>query len=221
MPTIEIPKEELPKLKTLTELSEGNFDSFVSSLRLVKPALTIARFSNELANISHVFGREELITILRTIFALYWLKERTGLRPDALADEIVTASKRADPEQFPEERESSLRNRLSVLLALDNSLGVTAKAMDAMTEHERIFRDARILSDLRPIFTGEGTTTPAAVIIHNLQISFHINGQHQEIYVALDTNDLGKLREVVDRAERKTNALEGVISKSNMTYLKA
>ena len=90
-----------------------------------------------------------------------------------------------------------------------------------MTENDRIFCGARILSDIRPVFTDSLESASAAVIIHNLQIGFHDSGTgvHKEFYVALDNQDIQKLKEIILRAEKKTQALKAILNKSSVPYL--
>jgi hypothetical protein len=54
-----------------------------------------------------------------------------------------------------------------------------------------------------------------------LQIGFHEGGtkEHKEFYVALDTDDIQALKEVINRAERKTIALQTIIKSSKLPYL--
>jgi hypothetical protein len=59
-----------------------------------------------------------------------------------------------------------------VALALDDTVGTAAKAGPVLTEHERIFEDARILTDVRPIFHPDLSEKPnAAVIVHMLRLT--------------------------------------------------
>ena len=120
---------------------------------------------------------------------------------------------------LPANRRDVLQNRLTTLLGFDDSLGVTAKAVDVMTEKSRVFCGARILSDIRPVFATGSDSATSAVIIHNLQIGYHSSGDHQEFYVALDTEDIKTLKGLIVRAEKKTLALKGMLSKAGMNYL--
>ena len=90
-----------------------------------------------------------------------------------------------------------------------------------MTEHAHVFCNARILSDIRPVFAESADSASAAVVIHNLQIGFHEGGTgpHKEFYVALDTGDLRKLKELIVRAEKKDIALQTMLKSSNVPYL--
>jgi hypothetical protein len=90
-----------------------------------------------------------------------------------------------------------------------------------LTEEERIFYSARILTDIRPIFNEAGNLIEAAVIVHNLKIHFGENGDETDFYVALDTSDIQALREVLDRADEKAKQLQSLLQRSQISYLDA
>ncbi len=57
------------------------------------------------------------------------------------------------------------------------------------------------------------------MIIHMLQIGFHTGGEHREYYFALDADDIRKLKGVIERAEKKTTALQAILKKAEVNYL--
>src|ERR1035438_229170 len=151
------------------------------------------------------------------------MKDRRGIDSQEFADEIsksvlASASKDFD---FSPEKGRILNSRLQKLLSFDKTLAVTSKAYDVLTEHAHTFCRARIISDIRPVFTNTVESANGAVIIHNLQIGFHEggDGEHKEFYVALDTDDIQALKEVVIRAEKKTIALRSILKSSSVPYL--
>jgi hypothetical protein len=216
---INIPSEALPDLQTIAELDDQTFNSLVSAIGETQPTLTHGQFIKRLASKSAGFQTKDIAVVLKTAFVLYSLKGKRKISASDMAGGIVNSSLVSQSPTFPQSEKEKLRNRLAQLLTLDKSLGVTAKAFDVMTEHERIFCGARILSDIRPVFADNPESASAAMIIHNLQIGFHQDGKHQEFYVALDTDDIQKLKEVVERAEKKTIALKSLINKSEVPYL--
>ena len=151
------------------------------------------------------------------------MKEKTGSSAHELAQNVAGSYSgiRSKDNHFSPTQAKLLSDRIKSLLSFDKTMAVTAKAFDVMTEHARTFCRARILSDIRPVFTNLDEFASAAVIIHNLQIGFHEGGtgEHKEFYVALDTNDIQNLKEVIERAEKKTVALEAILNTSKVPYL--
>jgi hypothetical protein len=90
---------------------------------------------------------------------------------------------------------------------------MATKAYDLQTEGERTFCDARILTDLRPVFGKDIASGPAGmVIIHRLKLGYHNSeGEHRTFYIALDAEDLVTLKKAIDRAELKARSLKSIV----------
>jgi hypothetical protein len=109
----------------------------------------------------------------------------------------------------------SLLNRLAETKAIE----VTAKASQLLRANDRTFRSARIVSDLRPICTGEELSVAGAVIVHQLAIRATHNGRGETTYVTLDSVDLSLLHEAVARALAKDRVLRAFAATSNTPVL--
>ena len=223
MAAIKIPKRDLLILKRLTEYDNGQFGSLVSAFGDTKPTLTRSQFLHDISEKVASNLASEIKDVLRVVFVLYSLKERSGITSKELARDICESAYASKDVQFPPEKKELFLNRLNELLVFDQTIAVTAKAFDVMTEHEHVFCSARILSDIRPVFTSSVESASAGVISHNLQIGYHDggSGEHKEIYVVLDTNDIQTLKEILVRAEKKTVALQSILKNSNIPYLEA
>jgi hypothetical protein len=217
--SLNIPNEALSDLKTIAELDEGGFNSLLSAFRESTPTLRHNQFENLIASKIKSISRGDLQSVLRTAFYLYRQRERLKMSPQQISEAVINSSGVSQSVEFPAEKKDKLKKRIGDLLNLDKTLGVTAKALDVMTEHDKTFCEARILSDIRPVFSEKPEEASAAVIIHNLQIRFHQFGKHQEAYFALDTDDIQALKEIIERAEKKTIALKSMIAKSAVPYL--
>lgn len=219
MPTLNIPESELPQIEWFARLSDENFSKLVSAFRDTDPTLTLREFSEAVSEKIDLLPPDEVEENLKTLFALYWLKERSGYPTDVFAEDLAEAAHRQSAKkEFP----LSVKQFAPRLIDLLNigSIGVTAKALDVLTEHERVFCGARILSDMRPVFLDDGTQATAAMIVHQLQIAFHEGKDHKELYFALDSNDLDELLEVIERARRKEKVFEKIMADAKLTHLK-
>jgi len=223
MAILDIPKRDLPVLKMILELGEPQFNLLISALGSTKPTLTRGQFIENISKKAKSLQPEMVAEILRVAFILYAMKQRTEISSQELAEDISRSCLEAssDKIQFPQEKRKTLSDRIQRLLSFEKTVAVTAKAFDVMTEHKYIFCSARILSDIRPVFTDTPDSASAAVIVHNLQIGFHESGikGHKEFYVALDTDDILLLKGIIERAEKKTEALKSIIKTSKLPYL--
>lgn len=222
MPTISVPKQEIPVLQKLTEISEQQLSDLLAALDSSEPRLTRSAFVKAVAPKVPSIAPEDVNSLVGTVCSLHWTRYSEEISVEGIVDAIVSSLSKADAEApFEPAKLQLLKSRLTVLLNLEDSIGVTAKALDVMTEHANIFCKSRILSDIRPIFSKDGDGATAAVIIHTLNIGYHENRQHKEFYVALDESDLKALREVLDRAEKKALVLRALIGKSGTRCLNA
>jgi hypothetical protein len=121
--------------------------------------------------------------------------------------------------QFPEAQAELLRTRLQRLLS-SASLGLLAKALDLATEYGRLFHEARILTDIRPVFMSDVGSPPAAgVLVHTLKVEYHGAEGDGAWYVALNDRDLAQLGEVVERAMTKASSLRTLLGAGMLPYL--
>jgi hypothetical protein len=82
-------------------------------------------------------------------------------------------------------------------------LRLVASSIDLSYEYANLWRGARILTDIRPIFNEEATAIDGAVVSHTFRLLFEgLDGRH-ELNVAMDESDIKKLAEQCDRALRK------------------
>lgn len=219
MPSIKIPEEAISDLRIIAEIDDALFASLLSVFRETAPTLRRRQFEDAVATkVAHV-SRADLHAVLTTVFFLYSLRERGNFSAETISEAVIASLSEDRTQDFSPEHVTRLQAHLQALLSLDKSLGVTAKALDVLTEHEKTFCKARILSDIRPVFSVNTKEASAAVIVHNLQLGFHKNGEHEDIYIALDTEDVQKLREVLERAEEKAVALKALVTKAELPYL--
>lgn len=98
----------------------------------------------------------------------------------------------------------------------------SAKASDLMTEYDRIFGDARIVTDIRPVFMEDPhELANGAVIVSTLKIQYQDDRGLSSFYVALDTQDLVALKKVVDRALLKIDTVKERLDKAELEYFTA
>ncbi len=128
-------------------------------------------------------------------------------------DDLCEAMNEVDELKLTEERRASFKERMIRLLGIE-SLGTFAKAKDLQAENERTFCDARILTDLRPVFGKSIQDGPKGlVIVHLLKLGYHQDqGEHESFFVALDAEDLNTLKAVIERAEIKAEVIKSKIS---------
>ncbi|MDX6484221.1 MAG: hypothetical protein QOE95_1992, partial [Gaiellaceae bacterium] len=112
-----------------------------------------------------------------------------------------------------------LSRRLNKLLSVE-SMMVGAKSYILLFDHDRNFRSARVLTDIRPVFFDEAEKTPsAAMIIHHLKVTYLEGDMSKDLYIAMDNKDIKRLIAVLARAEMKAKTLEPVFDGLKVRYI--
>lgn len=104
----------------------------------------------------------------------------------------------------------SLAEFLFALTERKSAVGVAADVASLLYDHKNIYRDARVLTDFRPMFDDaqQPTALRAGVVFHTLRLTMiSPGGDDSYLYVALDTPDLLSLRSALDRAIAKERLL--------------
>jgi hypothetical protein len=110
---------------------------------------------------------------------------------------------------------AALKSRLGQLLQT-GSVALAAKASAIQREHPNVLISARILTDLRPVFGDSPESVQAAVVFHNLKVTYMLCNEPREFFVALDDQDLAMLQKTVARAEAKSKALRTFAEKAGL-----
>ena len=87
-------------------------------------------------------------------------KERTA---HDIAGDIKETVEHEEIPGFPMAKVSVLAERIEKLLAVGGQIAVAAKAINVMIEQHRIFCGARILSDIRHVFSTSPESVSAAL----------------------------------------------------------
>jgi len=205
---LELPSTETDKFSAALEKTEAQFNA----VELAKSILPHCDLPPDL-----VFG------IVEVLISVY----RTGEpeKPfETFLDRLVRPAL-AQSNTFSEGKEQEEWQRLRIFLlhalSLEGILGTTAKAGIVLTEHERIFENARVMTDFRPIFHVDVSEKPnAGLIIHMLKITCRDKYSRKfDAYYALDSLDVEKLKAILDRAIEKGKTLQKAMGDAGLRIL--
>jgi hypothetical protein len=219
---LRVPPPQIASIRAFLELSDRQMDAFIGALAQAGPQFNVNDLS---AEISSPLGLPQDLTfgIIRVLASLYLTRDRRQPIEKFVDDDVhaaLMAARAFSPEQS-EVQWQKLRKFLLGALTLERSLGTAAKAGPVLTEHERIFTGAKIMTDFRPIFHLNVSDKPdAAVVIHMLKISTRDHHQnHSDQYFALDSNDLVVMKHIIERAIEKEKTLRRIVKDSGVTVL--
>jgi hypothetical protein len=215
MPSIlRIPAPFQPGLEALASLSNETAQALIEALRDETRLLTTDRMAEQVRETVPDLS-EAADDILEALISLTTLLPEEGEGADELARDVAH-SRDLD---LDDEARDRLIDRLPPMLGIE-SLALAARASDIVTEYDRVFHDARVLTDLRPVFGADPAEGPkAGTLIATLKIDYHPpqGGIESEFY-ALEHADLLRLRDAVDRALAKHTSMRKLMETINLPY---
>jgi hypothetical protein len=214
-----IPDRHRNAIKSLVQLTEDQAQALEKALQSAAPRLSIGRLATDIESKAGL-PQAQLEPILAALISLAVAAEQ---REEPFEEVAEAVANRAVEEKLDLEPAAvaSFKKRLSSLLAIETSIGVTARAFGLVLEHERTAVATRILTDIRPIFMGDGIKPVAAMVVHTLKIESHKEEGHVSHFFALDIDDLVELKKAVDRAIRKEENLKASIAKGDLSFIDA
>jgi len=216
-----IPEMAEAALAEFAKLQKEQVSKLIEAIRASKPALGIDNFAVNVASKSdlelQVVGR-----ILSMFAGMYLSRIEAGKNLDEFVSDLSGALKqRASKDSTPVDW-TAFADSVQAILACEDSLGVTAKALDLLTDHEHGLHSSRIIMDIRHVFASDPNARPkAAVIVHMLNLVYHEIDDMKEIYIALDASDLAKLRSAIERAQAKEANLRKMLKESAVDCLES
>jgi hypothetical protein len=206
-----IPHSHRDALEKLARLDD---EAFAAIVRIVSTPVNTFRRGELVAGIADAvtgFTKNDAHLLLASILSAQTIRQRQGWSPIDAAEAIADVNGLEVGDLRPR-----LVQRLVVILDLRNLFQV-AKAIDLITEQGRLFHDARIVTDIRTVFSDSRPQQPiAAMIIQQMKIEFHEDGSIKPLFLALDGGDIANLREILERAQEKYDTLKSVVADLNI-----
>jgi hypothetical protein len=216
-----IPKEYISVLNKIRNLPDSAVDELVQALTSSPIASNAKELTARIAERVQSIQMDDLGTIVDGIYVLYHVREFSELNRNSFLKELFASVQRNARPPLTESEAPSIQGRFKRLLNI-KTLNSISKAIALQRDGERLYCDATIISDMRPVFGPDVESKPvAAVIRHTLNLSYHEAGTigHKEFFIVLDEQDLEALQKIIGRAQRKSETLEHVLSDSGIPRL--
>jgi hypothetical protein len=190
---LRVPGRQRTSLEELARLPDDVAKVVLGGIASSREPLSQAQLRGQFEAVVGLSQPDELVEAVITL-------ETLRSTHDWTREEISEAVAHADELSLEEEFRPLLAERLSELLSLD-PLRRAARAGVLMAAHDRVLHASRIFTDVRPVFDEDVVGPPVgAVVSHQLELHTVVAGDLDVLYVALDDEDLAKLREQIERA---------------------
>jgi hypothetical protein len=217
---LQIPDEDQEPLAKFLALPATEANAFISALGEVRPSFKRQELVRAVQGKTSL-PDEDSAAIVRVLLSLFVVGQDLPLDLDGLTEQVVLAAKESEHPQLKLDADGreTLKDRLRRALS-QKAVGFTAKALSVAIEHKYLLHQARIMTDMRPVFTGSASDPPAAFVVsHVLRLTCHVDSGFEEFYMAASSEDLARIAEVVKRAQNKEASLREAMKACNIPVL--
>lgn len=216
---ISIPRDDRAPLAELVQMPEEERQSLLSVLRSQRPHLNPSTLAQRVSPETGI-AVDRLERYFGVLGSMALSLKASGVEFDQILPDlqrILKTEASATGASTERKGEGPTLDQLEAFkkfavaaLDLSSALGASIKGYDLLTDAERPFARARILSDVRHVFAdGQIGAPAAAVVVHTLRIDYSNRGpgSDESVFLELDAKDLDSLKRVVDRAIQKDKEL--------------
>src|SRR5208337_1269269 len=223
---LSVPSKYVAGLSAIIALSDESAEELIAALSKIASSINLKAIASDTAANVKSIPKQNVGKIVRAIVSLYAARFYSGDPPtpvDEFVDDLLQALAETGRKelQFPSQEKERIKARFERLLNFE-AFTIGSKALNLQYEHGQTFCAVRVLTDARPIYGQDPKVPPkAAVIILSLKISYHQeSGQElKEFYVAMDAEDIRKLKEALDRAQSKAVGLRFLLDSTGVLVL--
>jgi hypothetical protein len=215
LPALTIPPRFRSGIARIGSLGDASFSDLIEALKKSPEAENAEKLANTLSSDVKSISKSDLRQIVAAISSMQSIQNRSHASPIKFAADLWDALQEDSPELIGDIDAETFKRHAEILLTDTPVHLVAAKVADVRREVERYLCGARILTDVRPAFPEDATKRPAMTIMNTLEIQFHDDlGEHRELYVNVDDDDLEALKHAIDRAFTKKKTLVKELQKA-------
>lgn len=159
----------------------------------------------------------EVDGVMRQLMFLYNIRRVRTLSVKDLLEgllyDITTADQRWTSEEIT--RWKALEPQLSNLFSLQN-VSTIVKALNLAYDYADILQNVKILTDIRPVFKEDASDILGAIVSFTLRLYLDGREGSKSLSIALDKEDVEKLKQICERALEKAKTAKSFMHKNNI-----
>lgn len=207
---ISIPQSELSHLRLLARTDPETLEAIHNAILETRPTLDVDALCTSVAERA---GLESGVasSVVTALWRLAFVRRRFELDATSFVEAITAGLTELGPERWVPDDAVNWEKRRNLIISLlgdDGPLPTSAKAAELILEQQRTLTRSRILTDLRPILDEQATRIEAFVPLHTLILTYLEEGETNALHVTLDSDDIERLSDNLDRARRKERLLK-------------
>jgi hypothetical protein len=174
---LSIPREYLPAIGKVLKFSDASTEELIKALSSATICAQPTDMAKKIAGLTPSIPSEDLTDIIDALYSLYHVREFSEATPSRFLIDLIETLRR-NPDLGLKKAEDVARARAQFKQLLNiGTLNTLSKAIRLQRGGERLYCDAKILSDIRPVFGADISKGPiSAVITHTLELGYHEGG---------------------------------------------
>ena len=210
MVSLRVPEHERPVLEQLATIPSDAIAAIEKSLAQQGPTRDVSKLRTAVERFVPEPARSNLGEILELLITLNSITNSVATSTSELARGVAESESLS----LDAESRSRLASSLAKLLGV-SAVSLAGKAANISREYPNDFHEARIITDVRYLFSDDVEEPPAAAVIsHLLRITCHDGMALKEVYFGLSGEDLAELKAAIQRAETKEGTLRSLLASS-------
>jgi hypothetical protein len=183
-----------------------DFDAILPVARKIGPEPGIIRLAQRIAvgtNLPLAHVRD----LLRALLNVFRIEQHFKVGTVEVVETLAKAIASSTDDKQAIELWNQKKTRIAAVvesLRQDDILSISEKAGRLAFTRQNLLKEAQILSDIRPVFTEDGSTITQAIVTHTLVLDFFDGTENRRMEFTLDAADVSALKRFCIRAEQKS-----------------
>jgi hypothetical protein len=211
LPELTIPRQHIEPLKALADLPDDTFEQLLKEIESEKPVQDRSTLIQQVT--SGLGDRSKARRLVNTLVSLYNVGTYREWDLVVLAPAVANSPQLHD---LTDPQRAKLTERIQRLFS-NRTVATISSAGRIIFDHERVFHRARVLTDIRPVFTTDDDVPSGAVLVYTLRVDSHKLGRDESLSFAMDDRDLERLKQAVDRAVDERAGVKRLLESTGLT----
>jgi len=222
---LSIPERYRSGFYAVAKMSDASFDELIGALKRAPSFENGKELSAWVAPEARSVPPLEVSQIVDAFTALYRVRSQLEVPVSRTALDVLKALRSEDDLGgivITDENWKSLADRVAKLLAMESLNVIQTKAQELKSEYEHEFCEARIFTDIRPVFGSNVADAPVTMLlVHMLKLGYHDSheGRHRELFLSMDGSDLASLKAAIERAETKAKSIQSRLESAGLKLI--
>jgi electron transfer flavoprotein alpha subunit len=202
-------------IREMTRVAQNpdQLSAIISAVTSLGPQPGIAVMAGRVAEVGGM-SEDEVRRSLYTLQSIYNVQHSLGLNAEeavaAITEEMAKeASTEKDKEDLLKWKKAESKI-VEVIKSItpEHALLATEKAGRVLFAHQSLLTEAKLYTDIRPVFNDRADSIVQSVVTHVLALEYESGDAERQLLITLDASDVSALKRACQRAEQKAAVIK-------------